>query len=41
MSCHQKADSVDQFMLRKHAYDYSWIPFVFDDGRQTLLDAVP
>jgi hypothetical protein len=41
MSCHGSGDAVEQFSLRKHAYDFSWEPAVFPNGRQTLLDAVP
>ncbi len=41
MSCHQAAkDSSDQYFLRKHAYDNSWWPTSFDNGRQTLIDAI-
>jgi hypothetical protein len=41
MSCHQSGDEVEQFYLRKHAYDFGWSPSAFPDGRQTLIDAMP
>ena len=39
MSCHQSGNSVTQFGLLTHAYGQSWVPVVFPDGRQTLIDA--
>jgi hypothetical protein len=41
MSCHQSGDPTTQFQLKKHAYDQSWWPSAFPNGRQDLLDAVP
>jgi len=40
MSCHQSGVALDQFFLQKHAYDNSWEPSAFANGRQTLIDAV-
>jgi len=40
MSCHQSGDPLTQFGLRVHAYGQGWVPTTFDNGRQTLLDAV-
>ncbi|HET8725761.1 MAG TPA: hypothetical protein VFM53_16310, partial [Anaeromyxobacteraceae bacterium] len=40
MSCHQSADFMTQFNLRIHAYGNGWVPTVFENGRQTLIDAV-
>jgi len=41
MTCHQSGDDLTQWALRKHAYDFGWWPSVFENGRQTLIDAVP
>ncbi|HQR30141.1 MAG TPA: hypothetical protein PLL32_07005, partial [Anaeromyxobacteraceae bacterium] len=40
MSCHQSGDFMTQFNLRIHAYGNGWVPTVFENGRQTLIDAV-
>jgi hypothetical protein len=41
MTCHQSGDPTTQFYLRTHAYGGGWVPTTFENGRQTLLDAVP
>jgi hypothetical protein len=41
MSCHQSGSNATQFYLRTHADGGSWLPVTFENGRQTLLDAVP
>ncbi len=41
MTCHQSGEPTTQFYLRTHAYGGGWAPTTFDNGRQTLLDAVP
>ncbi len=41
MTCHQSGDPLTQWQLRKHAYDNGWTPTTFENGRQTLIDAVP
>ena len=40
MSCHASGDSATQFGLRTHAYGQGWVPTTFENGRQTLIDAV-
>jgi OmcA/MtrC family decaheme c-type cytochrome len=40
MSCHQSSDATTQFYLRTHAYGGGWVPATFENGRQTLIDAV-
>jgi OmcA/MtrC family decaheme c-type cytochrome len=40
MSCHQSGDWFGQAVLRAHAYDNSWNPQVFPNGRQDLIDGV-
>jgi OmcA/MtrC family decaheme c-type cytochrome len=39
MSCHSSSFSSTQSALRAHAYQNGWVPSVFEDGRQTLIDA--
>lgn len=40
LSCHQSADPMTEFGLRVHAYGRGWVPATFENGRQTLIDAV-
>ena len=40
MSCHQSGDAGIQAGLREHAFDNGFVPSVFVNGRQTLLDAI-
>jgi hypothetical protein len=39
-SCHQSGDPATQFGIRMHAYGQGWVPTTFENGRQTLIDAV-
>ncbi|MBK9518739.1 MAG: hypothetical protein IPO09_15600 [Anaeromyxobacter sp.] len=39
MSCHGSSDPVVQFGLDVHRFGQGWVPSVFPDGRQTLIDA--
>jgi OmcA/MtrC family decaheme c-type cytochrome len=38
MTCHQSSDSFQQSVLKNHAYQNGWVPQVFPNGRQTVLD---
>jgi hypothetical protein len=38
-SCHRSGDAVRQFGLETHKFGGSWVPSIFPNGRQTLLDA--
>ncbi len=40
LSCHGSNDPMMELGLRTHAYGNGWTPQVFENGRQTLLDAV-
>ncbi|HSN93076.1 MAG TPA: cytochrome c3 family protein [Anaeromyxobacteraceae bacterium] len=40
MSCHQSGAWFTQAVLRGHAYDNSWNPQAFPNGRQDLIDGV-
>ena len=40
MTCHQSGDTGTQNALRAHAYQNGWVPQVFTNGRQSIIDAV-
>lgn len=39
MSCHQSGAAGTQATLQNHAFQNGWVPTIFQDGRQSLLDA--
>jgi OmcA/MtrC family decaheme c-type cytochrome len=39
MSCHQSGVPGQQVALRNHAFQGGWFPSIFENGRQSLLDA--
>jgi hypothetical protein len=40
MTCHRSGDPSVEAALKAHAYQNSWTPQAFPEGRQTIIDAV-
>ncbi|MFU8894860.1 MAG: multiheme c-type cytochrome [Gammaproteobacteria bacterium] len=40
MTCHRSDDPSVEALLKAHAYQNSWVPQAFPEGRQTIIDAV-
>jgi OmcA/MtrC family decaheme c-type cytochrome len=38
MNCHQSTVGFEQNALKTHAYSNGWVPQVFENGRQTVID---
>jgi OmcA/MtrC family decaheme c-type cytochrome len=40
MTCHRSGDPAVESALKAHAYQNGWTPQAFEEGRQTIIDAV-
>jgi hypothetical protein len=38
MTCHRSGDPAVESALKAHAYQNGWVPTVFPEGRQTIID---